>query len=230
MPRESRPAESWGYGVQNGPELWGTLDQSYCACAFGKEQSPVDLTGERLSKLKPVVFEYRPSRIEVVNTGHTIQVNPDPGNGIVIDAIRHELEQFHFHRTSEHLVAGTPYPMELHLVHSNSGGGLAVVGILIVEGAEHAGLAPIWAQLPTDPGDSRPVPGTFDPASLLPAFRTTWRYMGSLTTPPCTEGVAWIIPDAPLSMSLAQIDAFAAIYPKNCRPVQPLGDRVLRRG
>lgn len=221
---------SWGYEAHNGPALWGTLDRAFCACALGAEQSPIDLTGGRRAALTPVGFDYRRSRIEVENTGHTIQMNPEPGHGIVLDGVRHELSQFHFHRASEHLVDGVPYPMELHFVHRNGSGGLAVVGVLICEGGENAALAPAWARLPSDPGEPRAVPGEIDLAALLPPFRTTWRYRGSLTTPPCTEGVAWIVPDQPLPMSPAQIAAFAAIYPNNRRPVQPLGGRDLLRG
>ena len=221
---------SWGYEPHNGPALWGTLDRAFRACALGTEQSPIDLTGGRRAELAPVEFDYGRSRIEVENTGHTIQINPEPGHGIVLDGTRHELSQFHFHRASEHLVDGVPYPMELHLVHRDGGGGLAVVGVLICEGEENAALAPAWACLPPDPGESRAISGEIDLAALLPPFGTTWRYRGSLTTPPCTEGVAWIVPDEPLPMSPAQIAAFAAIYPNNRRPVQPLGDRDLWRG
>lgn len=221
---------SWGYEPHNGPALWGTLDPTFGVCALGTEQSPIDLTGGRPAGPAPVEFDYRRSRIEVENTGHTIQMNPEPGHGIVLDGVRHELSQFHFHRASEHLVDGVPYPMELHFVHRGGSGGLAVVGVLICEGGENAALAPVWASLPPDPGEPRAIPGEIDLAALLPPFRTTWRYRGSLTTPPCTEGVAWIVPDEPLAMSPAQIAAFAAIYPNNRRPVQPLGDRDLLRG
>ena len=223
-------AASWGYTPQDGPALWGTLDAAFGACALGTEQSPIDLTGGRLADLAPVEFNYGRSRIEVENTGHTIRTNPESGHGIVLDGMHHELMQFHFHRASEHLVGGVRYPMELHLVHRSENGGLAVIGILIAECGANAALAPAWADLPADPGTSRAVPGEIDLASLLPPFRTVWRYRGSLTTPPCTEGVAWIIPDAPLTMSASQIAAFAALYPNNCRPVQPLGDRDLCRG
>ena len=130
---------SWGYEPHNGPALWGTLDRAFCACALGTEQSPIDLTGGRRVELAPVGFDYRRSRIEVENTGHTIQMNPEPGHGIVLDDVRHELSQFHFHRASEHLVDGVPYPMELHLVHRDGSGGLAVVGVLICEGVGKRG-------------------------------------------------------------------------------------------
>lgn len=226
----TRTPATWGYEARNGPALWGTLEPAFSACALGREQSPVDLTGGRRTELAPIEFDYGRARMEVENTGHTIQMNPEPGHGIVLEGIRHELLQFHFHRSSEHLVDGARFAMELHLVHRNESGGLAVVGVLISEGGSNAALAPAWAHLPPDPGTAWAVPGELDLASLLPPFRTTWRYRGSLTTPPCTEGVAWIVLDTPLPMSPAQIAAFAALYPNNYRPVQPLGDRDLCRG
>ena len=223
-------ATLWGYGPHDGPALWGTLDPAFGACALGREQSPIDLAGGRSADLTPVEFDYRPSRIAVENTGRTIQVNPDPGRGIVLDGVRHELLQLHFHHRSEHTVDGVRMPLEMHLVHRSGGGALAVVGVLFTEGAPNAALAPVWAHLPSAPAASTDAPGRLDLAALLPAGRTTWRYRGSLTTPPCTEGVAWVILAEPLTLSPAQIGAFGAIYPNNRRPVQPLGERLLWRG
>ena len=157
-------------------------------------------------------------------------MNPDPGSGIVLDGVRFELQQFHFHHGSEHTVDGVRLPLEMHLVHGTQRGSLAVVGVLFAEGAANAALAAVWANLRPEPAGPAAVPGRLDLPSLLPAGRTTWRYRGSLTTPPCTEGVAWVILTEPLTVSVAQIDAFAAICPDNRRPVQPLGERVLRRG
>lgn len=226
----SIPAASWGYGTRDGPALWGTLDEAFSACALGAEQSPIDLTGARNVDLAPVEFDYGRTRLIVENTGHTIQMTPQTGSGIMLDGARYDLVQFHFHRRSEHLVDGTRFPLEMHLVHRNGDNGVAVVGILFVEGEANEALAPAWSHLPPVPGTSREALEAFDVASLLPAGRTTWRYRGSLTTPPCTEGVAWVIPVEPLSMSASQIAAFAALYPHNCRPVHPLGERVLYRG
>jgi len=221
---------SWGYEPHNGPARWGTLDPAFDSCDLGKEQSPIDLTGGQRVDLTPIEFDYRRTRAAIENTGHTIQVNPEPGSGIVLDGVRYDLQQFHFHHGSEHTVDGVRLPLEMHLVHRNGRGALAVVGILFTEGAENAMLAPVWAHLSPEPAASGMAPATLDLAALLPVAGATWRYDGSLTTPPCTEGVAWIIPAEPLTLSAAQIDAFAAIYPNNYRPVQPLGERLLRRG
>ena len=144
--------------------------------------------------------------------------------------MRYALRQFHFHHRSEHTVDGVPLPLEMHLVHRSGRGALAVVGVLFTEGAENAALAPVWARMPPESGAPPTAPTGLDLAALLPAGRTTWRYRGSLTTPPCTEGVAWVVFAEPLTLSAAQIEAFAALYPNNRRPVQPLGERLLRRG
>ncbi len=224
-----RPAR-WGYDADNGPALWASLDPGFAACALGAEQSPVDLTGGRGADLPPLEFAYRRTRIVLENTGHTVQANPDPGSFVALDGIRYELRQFHFHHPSEHLFDGARLALELHLVHASGDGALAVVGVLFAEGAAHGTLAPLWAHLPAEPGAVRPVPGELDLATLLPARLTAWRYRGSLTTPPCTEGVAWAVLAQPLAISAAQIAAFAALYPNNRRPVQPLGERVLRIG
>lgn len=220
---------SWGYEPHNGPELWGTLDAGFSLCSTGEEQSPINLTAGQTADLAPVEFDYRPTRIAVENNGHTIQVNPDPGNGVVISGVRSDLLQFHFHHASEHTVDGIQLPLEMHFVHRHDSGSLTVVGILFQEGPANEALAPVWKRLPAEPAASQVVPGELDLASLLPAVRTTWRYPGSLTTPPCTEGVNWVVMTESLTMSNAQIAAFGAIHPRNFRPVQPLGDRILLR-
>lgn len=226
----ARVAKSWGYGPHDGPARWAELDPAFAACGVGREQSPIDLTGGRRADLAPVEFDYGRTRVAVENTGRTIQVNPDPGSGIVLDGARYALQQFHFHHGSEHTVDGVRLPLEMHLVHRSDRGSLVVVGVLYRVGAANAALAPVWARLPAEPAASAEVPGRLDLSALLPARRTTWRYRGSLTTPPCTEGVAWVVLTEPLALSAAQIDAFAALYPNNRRPVQPLGERILRRG
>ena len=221
---------SWGYQPHNGPALWGTLDPMFSKCALGKEQSPIDLTAGRRPDPISIEFDYRRTRIVVENTGHTIQVNPEPGSATLLNGVRFDLQQFHFHHASEHTVDGTQLPLEMHLVNRSDGGSLAVVGVLFEEGKPNDALGPVWAHLPPEPAAAHVVPGELDLASLLPATRTTWRYRGSLTTPPCTEGVDWVILTEPLTMSAEQIARFGAIYPNNFRPVQPLGERVLDCG
>ncbi len=220
----------WSYEGDHGPACWGSMDEAFSTCADGAEQSPIDLVdGVVDGRHPPVAFDYGPRAGTVVNTGRTIQVNVDRGSGITIGGTLFELLQFHFHHASEHTVGRTRYPMEMHLVHRSDGGALAVVGVLIREGAANEALAPIWARLPRQTGSQAVLPDAVQVAALLPATRTAWRYRGSLTTPPCTEGVSWIVMTEPVTLSGAQIAAMGALYPRNFRPIQPLGRRSLGR-
>lgn len=229
-PPHLREGAMWGYETHNGPERWGTLDPKFGICAQGKEQSPIDLVEARRSQLPPLKFNYRQTNIVIENNGHTIKVSTDPGSNIVLDEVRYDLKQLHFHHGSEHTIAGQQLPLEMHLVHQNDQGALAVVGVLFTEGATNKTLQSVWGDLPSQPTPSRAVAGKLDlDALMMPASHTTWRYRGSLTTPPCSEGVEWVVMTETLTMSAAQIEAFARIYPANFRPVQPRGARVLHR-
>ena len=219
----------WGYDGDRGPARWSSLDKAFAACAEGNEQSPIDLAGAAAGDYPAVKFHYGPRMSTVVNNGHTIQVNVDRGSGIVLDDIRYELVQFHFHHGSEHTVGGVRLPMEMHLVHRSDRGALAVVGVLLEEGAANATLAPIWERFPRQANWAVALPEAVDAAALLPGPRMAWRYRGSLTTPPCTEGVSWIVMTEPVPLSAAQVAAFGAIFPRNFRPVQPLNRRTLGR-
>ena len=219
----------WEYEGERGPAHWGSLDAAFSTCGDGTAQSPIDLAGGTDGDFAAIEFDYGARLATVVNTGHTIQVNVDPGSGITLDGTRYELLQFHFHHGSEHTVGGVQLSMELHLVHRSDRGALAVVGVLLGEGAANEALAPIWERIPSQANGAEAVPDAVDVAALLPEPRTAWRYRGSLTTPPCTEGVAWIVMSEPVTLSAAQIAAFGALYARNFRPVQPLGNRVLGR-
>jgi carbonic anhydrase len=170
---------------------------------------------------------YRPSAVNIFNNGHTVQVNYDQGSSIVVDGTTYNLVQFHFHTASEHAIAGAHMPMEIHFVHRNAEGGLAVVGVLLKGGAENAAYAPVLQNLPAQESQPAPVAGaTVDAAALLPAQRSYWRYNGSLTTPPCSEGVKWLVMSTPVELSDAQIAAFTAIFKNDERPVQPFNART----
>ncbi len=223
----ARSQTHWGYEGAYGPAHWGSLDPGFAACGEGRRQSPVDLGGTETADLPEIVFDYAPSPISILNNGHTIQVNYAAGNGIVLDGTRYELAQFHFHHRSEHTMDGAGFPMEMHLVHVGVGGALAVVGVLLEEGGVNEALAPVWRRLPEESGPAAVVEGTVDAAALLPERRTTWRYAGSLTTPPCTEGVSWLVMTEPATVSEEQIEAFSAIFSGNYRPVQPRNGRRL---
>lgn len=217
----------WGYDGDIGPEHWGSLDPALAACGTGREQSPIALTGAESAELPEIGFDYRPSPITIRNTGHAIQVDCEGGGGITVEGARYELQQFHFHARSEHTVEGATFPLELHLVHAREDGALAVIGVFLEEGAANQALTPVWSALPATPGPARTVAGAVDANDLLPEQRTSWRYRGSLTTPPCSEGVSWIVMTQPVSISRNQIAAHNAIFPNNHRPVQPLNGRRL---
>ena len=217
----------WGYEGEHGPEHWGSLDPGFAVCSNGREQSPIDLTGAEPGALSEIVFEYAPSPISILNNGHTIQVDYQVGSGLVLDGARYGLVQFHFHHRSEHTVDGADFPLEMHLVHADADGALAVVGVLVEEGGANEALAPVFRQMPGEAGPAAMVEGTVDAAALLPGRRTTWRYAGSLTTPPCSEGVSWLVMTEPVTASRGQIEAFKALFPVNNRPVQPLNGRRL---
>jgi len=216
----------WSYEGDAGPTHWGDLSPEFAPCASGKEQSPVDVPASAPTDAEVVAFDYAPSAVNIVNNGHTIQVNYDAGSTIVLEGKTYELAQFHFHAPSEHQLANASSPMELHLVHKAADGELAVVGVMVESGAESAALAPAWAHLPATEGEPATIPGAaVDATGFLPSDRAYYRYEGSLTTPPCTEGVNWVLMKNPIQASEAQLAAFSGIIHANARPEQPLWDR-----
>lgn len=220
--------EQWGYGSGNGPEVWGELSPEFALCSEGTRQSPIDIVDPVSRDLPGIVFDYRPTELHVVNNGHTIQVDYDEGSSIEVGGDRYGLVQFHFHAPSEHTVDGQRFAMEMHLVHRDDTGELAVVGVLIRGGDAHEAFAAIQEHMPTEPDGSQHADGvTVDASHLLPADRLSYRYDGSLTTPPCSEGVRWLLLTDPIALSEAQIAAFERVFEGNNRPVQPLHDRQL---
>ena len=217
----------WSYEGAEGPENWGGLSADFKTCSIGLEQAPIDLAHAIRAETGPVAPSFPSMPLTIVNNGHTVQVNCAPGGNSMIAGEAFDLLQFHFHHPSEHLVAGKTFDMELHFVHKSTAGKLAVLGVLIQQGAENTALAPIWAALPEQAGDPVPVGTMIDPAALLPAQRQFFRYHGSLTTPPCSEGVLWTVFEQPIEASSEQIAKFAALFPVNARPVQALNDRKL---
>ncbi len=213
----------WDYYGKTGPLGWGKLDPAYKACSEGKEQSPIDIRGAHLNKaLQPIEFHYMAASVEIENNGHTVEVHVKPGSYIVVNGVRYDLQQFHFHHPSEEAVNGRLVDMSLHLVHKSSDGKLAVIGVRLSEerGDPNAILATLWEHMPTTAGATDKVTDMVNPGGLLPADRGYWTYMGSLTTPPCTEGVRWFVFEQPLSISRAQLQAFARLYKINSRTLQ----------
>lgn len=218
----------WGYEGEHGPSHWGSLSHDYAACSEGKKQSPIDITEPQSEDLKDIEFNYKPSQIKVINNGHTVQVNYDEGSYIEVNGSKYQLLQFHFHTPSEHTVGGKSFGMELHLVHKNDQGALAVVGVLLEPGSENAAFKDVWASMPERAGVSKIVNAKVDANKLLPEVRQYYTYSGSLTTPPCSEGVTWLVLKAPVQVSKKQLKKIHSIIHKNNRPVQPLNDRDIK--
>jgi carbonic anhydrase len=221
----------WSYSGEEGPAHWGELSPDYAACADGSRQSPINIPAGAPLNPADLTINYQPSGLTTLNNGHTIQANYDPGSSITLDGTTYDLIQFHFHNTSEHTLQGQYAPMEVHFVHKNADGQLAVIGVMLQPGAANAALEPIFANMPATAGDPQAIAGvTVNAADMLPAGRSYYRYDGSLTTPPCSEGVAWFVMASPIAVSDAQIAAYKALYTGNYRPIQALNQRSFYLG
>jgi carbonic anhydrase len=218
----------WGYGGAGNPTQWGLLTPEFAQCEIGKEQSPIDVGSVIEGDPVNIKFNYQPTPLVVVNNGHTIQVNYQPGSTVTINGQTSQLIQFHFHTPSEHTVQGKAAAMELHLVHQNASGQLAVVGILMKSGATNPVIAAIWNQIPEQKGQNTSTQWV-NAAALLPQSGSFFSYSGSLTTPPCSEGVSWNLMAEPIEVSPAQIATFEQLYPVNARPIQPANSRKIQR-
>ncbi|MBE9609869.1 carbonic anhydrase [Chitinilyticum piscinae] len=213
----------WGYHGQHGPKHWEG------ECQMGKAQSPINIrtAAATPADLPALTFQYQPSGVQLVNNGHTVQLNIAPGSRIRIGEDVYELLQFHFHTPSEEQINGKPADMVAHLVHKNDQGQLAVVAVLFKVGAENAALKSFWKDLPRKEGKQE-LDLQFNAFDLLPENFGYYAFSGSLTTPPCTEGVRWQVLKEPVTLSRAQLNAFKKIFPMNARPVQPLNDREVK--
>lgn len=223
----------WSYEGAYGPEHWARVKPEFNTCAIGKRQSPVHIQESVTLQgpAEPLQFDYRPSSGSVVHNGHTIQVDLEPGNTMSVRGSTYELLQFHFHHPSEERVNHRSFAMVAHLVHRNHEGQLAVVAVLIDPGEANGLIHKVWTHMPLDSGDRVRLPaGLIDLRELLPADQRYYQFMGSLTTPPCTEGVLWNVLKSPVTVSREQLRLFAQIFPNNARPVQALNGRVVREG
>ncbi|MBI1204713.1 MAG: carbonate dehydratase [Rhodopseudomonas sp.] len=217
----------WSYEGDHGPAHWGDVDAASKVCSVGSQQSPINIESSIKSNLAPLQISWRNKADMIVNNGHTIQINTPAGDGLKVGADSYELLQFHFHHPSEHLIAGKNYPMECHFVHRNKAGGLAVVGVLMTAGKANAAFAQIAAAMPDKAGDPIKMKAGVDMTKLLPGKRGYYRYSGSLTTPPCSEVVNWLLLREPITVAKADIDAFAKLFPMNARPPQKIDRRFV---
>ena len=220
----------WSYTGEGAPYNWGKINNDFITCSTGKSQSPIDITAVTVTTLPDIQFDYKASRLRVSNNGHTVKFSYDAGSSIVINGKRYKLLQFHFHSPSEHTIGGKAYDMVAHLVHQADDGQLAVVAIMMnVSKKDNTFLAQLWKNLPQSK-EERFQNDNFkiNIENLLPDSDKYFNYSGSLTTPPCSEGVNWIVMNQAIQVSAEQVKAFTDLFPASDRPVQPLNGRVIR--
>ena len=229
-PEQTRPQlpVAWGYEGAGGPENWARIDPRNALCASGQRQSPIDIRDGIKVDLEAIRFDYRPSTFRIVDNGHTVSVAVGDST-FSLTGKTYELEDIHFHRPAEMRINGQRYDMSAHLVHRAQDGSLAVVALLLDRGTEHPEIQILWNNLPLEKkAPVQPPKAVVDPAKLLPDSKQYYTFMGSLTTPPCTEGVLWIVMKQPVQVSDEQIRIFNRLYRNNARPVQPAGDRLIK--
>lgn len=228
---EAKPPEQheWDYGKVRGPEHWGDLKPEFASCKAGHRQSPIDIQETVKAELPPIEFDYHASPLRIVDNGHTVMASFGPGSFIRVGEQRYQLKQLHFHRPSENKIHGEGYEMEAHLVHADDSGRLAVVAVLLEAGQENALVGELWNDVPREKGKDEAREGVqINAADLLPAARGYYAFEGSLTTPPCSEDVTWLVLKQPVQVSAAQVARFSKLYPDDARPTQKLDGRVVR--
>jgi carbonic anhydrase len=226
--QEQHPAHTWDYGTLHGPSHWGEVVPGSAQCSTGHHQSPIDIRNPRRADLPPIRFDYKPSALDIIDNGHTIMVNYSPGSFMFVGGKKYELKQFHFHQPSEEKINGKAYEMTVHLVHADQQGRLAVVAILLQNGEDNPLVHELWNDLPKEKDKEERFNNIqIDLAGLLPADRGYYTFDGSLTTPPCSEGVTWYVLKHPVTVTGAEIEQFSKLYRDNARPTQPLYDRVV---
>ena len=221
----------WDYAGDYGPHAWGKMKPEFSACGNGKTQSPVHIQpGDAVpADLEPISFEYGPLIGRIHHNGHTVQVDVQGNNMLVVRGKVYRLAQFHFHHPAEEMINYRGFPMVAHLVHKDSEGRLAVVALLMEVGAENPVLAQAWARMPQKSGEQFQLDaGRISVADVLPKDRSYYAFQGSLTTPPCSEGVTWMVLKQPVQISMAQLDTFRRLFPLNARPVQPVNGRLIQ--
>jgi carbonic anhydrase len=218
----------WEYEGKAGPENWGKLSPEFVSCDIGRNQSPINIEDTMRATPKPIRGIQKFPAKEIFNNGHTVQVNFKTGNMLVLDSAPYQMKQVHFHAPSENTIKGKSFPLEAHFVHADAKGNLTVIGVMFNVGKANAGLAKLWPQMSDK--ESKPVAlkTRVTPAEMMPENRAYYRFSGSLTTPPCSEGVRWILLKTPMTASKEQIEEFEkAVHHNNNRPVQALNGRIV---
>jgi carbonic anhydrase len=222
------PEHTWDYGAARGPSHWGELKPEFAPCKNGHRQSPIDIRHAQKAALPAIQFDYKPSPLNIVDNGHTIMINYSPGSFIIVGGKRYELKQFHFHRPSEEKINGKSYEMAVHLVHADEKGNAAVVTVLLKKGEDNALVHTLWKDLPKEKEKVESEKDVqIDADGLLPPDHSYYTFFGSLTTPPCSEDVTWLVLKHPVSVSAAEIEQFSKLYRNDARPTQPLYGRVI---
>jgi len=218
----------WGYSGHGAPEHWGELDPAFEICGGGVNQSPINLTGFIEAEMVPITFNYTGLATEVLNNGHAIQANYAAGSTMTVAGKTFELKQFHFHSPSENQINGEYLPMEGHFVHADKDGNLAVIAVMYKVGDENGGMKKLWKQMPAEEGNKAGLATQVKAEELMPVDRDYYRFNGSLTTPPCSEGVVWIVMKNPVTVSEGQVKQFTdAMGHPNNRPVQGTNARPI---
>jgi carbonic anhydrase len=221
----------WDYEGKRGALEWGKLDPAYAACSHGHEQSPIDIRGAKLNKaLQPIEFHFLAGPVTLENNGHTVIAHVDPGSYMVANGVRYNLEQFHFHHPAEEAVKGKITDLDVHLLYKSADGKEAVVAVRMTEDITtppNAVLSLLWPHLPARTGETQKVPDMVNPGGFLPRDRGYWTYMGSLTIPPCTEGIRWFVMENDMTLSRDQLKAIAALFKVNSRPIQDTRGRKI---
>jgi carbonic anhydrase len=217
----------WTYEEDEGPKAWASLDEKYEMCAEGLNQSPINITNVVDANLGALLFEGDSKANTFVNNGHTVQLNFSSANTFHADGKKYYLKQIHFHTPSENQIDGKSYPMEAHLVHTSSTGQLAVVGVLFEEGADNNVLNKLLRNLPENEGDKNDLKSEVLGYEILPVSKEYYKFNGSLTTPPCSEGVKWFVLRTPVEISSSQLKDFMDVMPKNNRPIQNINARTI---
>ncbi len=218
----------WSYEGELGPANWSKINVDWAKCGTGNRQSPIDIRDGMKVELEQFSVDYKPSEFSVTDNGHTVQVTLVGGNYITVAGRMYELLQFHFHRPSEERINGKGFEMVVHLVHRDAEGKLAVVAVLLERGKALNVMQTVWNNLPLEKQDTVTPTTLLDPSELLPARREYFTYMGSLTTPPCSEGVLWLVMKQPMQATPAQMALFSRLYPLNARPIQASSGRMIK--
>lgn len=218
----------WQYSGEYGPQHWGQMRPDYAQCERGQHQSPIDIKVAGKQVQAPLQFEYRPAPLRINNDGHTVRVRFSNGSALLMGKQRLTLQQFHFHTPGGDRLKGEEFAMGMHFLHKSRAGRLVSLVVLFRVGAENPALAALLPKMPAQGQPEQVVTGTMiDPAQLLPAAHGYYAYEGSLTAPPCTEGVLWLVMKQPLELSAAQLASLQKLFPDNARPVQALHGRVV---